>query len=191
MNIIIVLENNPYFQSSASANRWLTLIGGLNKLGVKIELLIYGGYQSEKEAKSCKNENNVNGVSIKYIAPQLIQGYWKTRYYVYIGLSLRESHLIKIILKELEKTDGIVWTDSSHFGFNLAVQLKKHQPNHKLFLELSEFLDIHKYNKGNFIQRWRSNKRQRFFEEKAFHVYGGLALMTKTLYDHYTRFDEP
>jgi glycosyltransferase involved in cell wall biosynthesis len=191
MKIIIIISLNPYFQSSATTNRWLTLIEGLSQLGAKVELLIYGGYQSEKEAKAWKTLDKLKGVAIKYIAPHLVQGYWKTRYYIYIGEKLRERRLLNLILKELEKKDGIVWTDASHFGFNLAVQLKKHQPNQQLFLEFSEFLDIHQYNKGNFLQRWQANKRQQFFEKTAFHVYEGLALMTRTLFNHYQQFPEP
>ena len=191
MNLFIINYLNPFFSSSASANRWLTLIEGLRKLGVDIELIIYGGYQSENEARAWKTLDNMNGVAIKYIAPQLIEGYWKNRYYVYIGELLRERYLIKLILKELENKEGIIWTDTSLFGFKLAVQQKKLQPNNLLFLEISEFLDIHKYNKGNFLQRWLANKRQNFFEKKAFHVYDSLALMTKTLLKHYQQFPEP
>ena len=63
--------------------------------------------------------------------------------------------------------------------------------NFKLFLEMSEFLDIHKHNKGNFLQRWQGNKRQRYFEKKSLPVYDGLALMTNTLVKHYESFPDP
>jgi glycosyltransferase involved in cell wall biosynthesis len=191
MKIKIIIGLNPYFQSSASANRWRTLIDGLSKSGARVTLLIYGGYQSVKESNDWQNSADINGIAIKYIAPQLIEGYWKSRYYIYIGEALRESYLIKLIQNEIENNEGIVWTDASHFGFKLAVQLKKHLPIQQIFLELSEFLDIHKYNKGNFMQRWQANKRQKFFEERAFHAYDGLALMTKTLLNHYKQFPEP
>ncbi len=191
MSVQIIIRINPFISASAAANRWLTLIEGLSKLGAKVELLIYGGYQSEKEAKAYKTLDKMNGVAIKYIAPQLIQGYLKTRYYIYIGEKLRERRLLNLIFKELEKKDGIVWTDFSHFGIYLAIQLKKHQPTRQLFLELSEFLDIHQYNKGNFLQRWQANKRQQFFEKTAYHVYNVLALMTRTLFNHYQQFPKP
>lgn len=191
MKIIIVIKFNPYFQASASANRWLTLIHGLAKLGAKVELLIYGGYGSETEAGTWASMPVMHGISIRYLFPQLLQGYWKVRYHTYVGHKLRERRILSQILKELGGQEGIVWTDSSHFGFKLAILLKKHSSHPKLFLELSEFLDIHKYNKGNFLQRRQADKRQRYFEQTAFHAYDGFALMTKTLYRHYQQFPGP
>jgi len=191
MIINVIISINPFYTSSASANRWLTLIEGLSKLGASVKLLIYGGYQSNKESEALKIEGIINDITYKYISPQLIKGYWKRRYYNYIGDKFRKSGLVKLILKEIENNKGIIWTDSSHFGFELAVKLKKQQPYQQLFLELSEFLDIHKYNKGNFLQRWIANERQKFFEDKAFHIYNGLALMTRTLFKHYRQFPEP
>ncbi len=191
MKILVILSFNPYFQSSASANRWLTLIEGLSSLGVKVELLIYGGFNSVEEAAINRISEYRERVTCKYIEPKLIQGYWKRRYNTYIGDHLREGRLVKLIIEEIENKGEIVWTDPSLFGYKLAIQLKKSQPNLRLFLELSEFPDIHKYNKGNFLQRFQANKSQKFFEEKAFHVYDGLALMTKTLFQHYQSFAMP
>lgn len=188
LRIFIIIKFNPYFESSASANRLLTLIEGLNNLGAQVELLIYGGFQSNEEAEAWKIANKQKGIICKYIAPRLIQGYWKRRYYNYIGEKLREGSLLKLILKELDKKEGIVWTDSSHFGFRLAVYLKENLHKKKIFLEMSEYLDIHKYNKGNLLQKWLADKRQKYFERKAFFNYDGLALMTKTLYRHYDAF---
>lgn len=191
MKIFIIVSINPFVNSSATGNRWLTLIEGLSNLGAKIELLIYGGYQSEGIADIWNTAGNINMIDYQYIAPQIIKGYLKRRYYTYIGETLREGHLVKLILKELDNKDGIVWTDSSYFCFKLAVKIKKQQPKRLLLLELSEFLDIHKYNKGNFLQRWKANKRQKFFEGEAFHIYDGLVLITRTLLNHYESFHEP
>lgn len=191
MRLFVIIGLNPFSQSSASANRWLTLIEGLSKLGAKVELLIYGGYKSEKEALEWKEDGCINDVKYKYIVPKLVQGYWKRRFHKYLGESLGENRLINKIIAEIENKEGVVWTDSSHFGFKLAVKLRKQQPERRLFLEMSEFLDIYKYNKGNFLQRWKANRRQKFFEKRAFHSYDGLALMTKTLMNHYAQFPQP
>ncbi|EKB49149.1 glycosyltransferase family 4 protein [Cecembia lonarensis] len=56
---------------------------------------------------------------------------------------------------------------------------------------MSEFLDIHHYNKGNFLQRWQGDAKQRLFEKKAFFAYDGMALMTQTLVKHYQNFPNP
>jgi glycosyltransferase involved in cell wall biosynthesis len=191
MNLSIIIYTNPFIQSSAYANRWLTLIEGLAKLEVQIKLIIYGGYQSKQEAEDWTLCGERNGIGYKYIESQLVTGYVKQRYYAYIGSSLREGKLTGIILKELESQAGIVWTDASHFGFRLAVKIKSRQPDKRLFLEMSEFLDIHKYNKGNFLQRWKADRREQYFNAKAFYAYDGIAWMTKTLLNHYSKFPHP
>lgn len=191
MKIFIVINQNPFCFSSASANRWLNLIEGLSQYDAKVELLIYGGYQSDKEAEDWNLSGEKLRIKYKYIGPLLIKGYWKTRYYTYIGKAIRMIHLKRLIFKELQNEEGIIWTDSSLDSFKLAVNLKEKLYNYKLILELSEFLDIYKYNKGNFLQRLQGNKLQKFFEEKAFYAYDGMALMTKTLMQHYNNFPRP
>ncbi len=52
MCIKIVINYNPFFQSSAGSNRLLTLIEGVASLGGKVHHLICGGYNNaEKKAK--------------------------------------------------------------------------------------------------------------------------------------------
>ena len=66
MRIKILLSSNPFFAASASANRWLTLIEGLHKLEVKVELVIYGNYQSKVEQEKFATQSTFNGIQIKY-----------------------------------------------------------------------------------------------------------------------------
>jgi glycosyltransferase involved in cell wall biosynthesis len=56
---------------------------------------------------------------------------------------------------------------------------------------MSEFLDIHKYNKGNVLQRVKGNQRQKYFETKAIYAYDGMALMTDTLLNYYKQIKGP
>jgi len=191
VNILILINHNPFCSSSASANRWLTLIEGLANLGVQIKLLIYGGYQSENEVVNWKTFGKKNGINYKYLEPRLVTGFLKQRYYIYIGFELQRRRLSKLIFQELKHYDGLVWTDSSHFGFELAVKIRKTISELTLLLEMSEFLDLHHYNKSNFLQRWQGDSKQLFFEEKAYYSYDGMALMTQTLMKHYQAFPKP
>ncbi len=191
MNINIIIGFNPFASASASGNRWLTLIEGLATLGVNIKINIYGPYKSANEQKLFGIEGVYKNITYKYIKPRLFQGYFSGRFEVYIGESFRLNSMMKEIIKEINSNNEIIWTDASYFGFKLAAQLRKLNPYIKLFLEMSEFLDIHKYNKGNFLQRWQANMRQNFFEDEAFYAYDGIALMTKTLMNHYNQFNDP
>lgn len=191
MELTVLIAYNPWVQSSASANRWLTLVNGLSANGALVKLLIYGGYKSKTEAKDWGTKGEHLGISYEYLQPVNIEAYWKVRYYTYIGQYFRNFRLNKYLISLLKKESKIIWSDSSAFSFKLAVKLKKQNPKTILFNEMSEFLDIHKYNKGNFLQRWQADVKQRLFERKAFFVYDGLALMTKTLLTHYRSFPKP
>ena len=57
-----------------------------------------------------------------------------------------------------------------------------------MFLEVSEFFDIYRYNKGNILQRLKGFNRQKYFENKAINSYDGLAFMTKTLLLYYKKY---
>lgn len=188
--IVCILESNPYYSTSPSANRWIGLIEGLIKEGAEVKLLFYGAYQSEKEASEWQEKGIKNKIHYKYIRPKPIKGYIKARYHKYIGVRFKEKRLMQIIGNKLKGTKDIIWTDSTLFGFKLAVYLRKKDENQKLFLELSEFLDIHHFNDGYFIERWLGNYRQKYFEKKAFFAYNGLALMTQTLMEHYEKFSK-
>ena len=185
MNIVVIIDNNPWLQNTATANRWLTLINGLTRQKVKIKLLIYGGYLSEKEADDWGITGFRYNIKYKYINPKLIKGYWRSRFNNYIGFALKHKKIIKLIYKEIKFENAIIWTDSNIFSFKLVVYLKKKKIYQKLFLELSEFFDIHSYNKGNFLQRLKALNRQKYFENKTINFYDGIAFMTKTLLLHY------
>jgi glycosyltransferase involved in cell wall biosynthesis len=191
LKIFILLDLNPFSHSSASANRWLTLIEGIASLDAKVHLLICGGFASAQE-KAIFGVNGVyEKVSYEYILPILVHGYLKVRFYNYIGQSIRNGQVIKVLQERLKHETGVIWTDTSTLSFKYAVSFKKQNTHSKLFLEVSEFFDIHKYNKGNFLQRWQGDAKQLFFEEKAYYSYDGMALMTQTLMKHYQDFPKP
>jgi glycosyltransferase involved in cell wall biosynthesis len=57
-------------------------------------------------------------------------------------------------------------------------------------MELSEFPDVHLFNKGNSFQKRLANKQKLFFELVFLKKLNGLALMTKTLINHYEAFSD-
>jgi glycosyltransferase involved in cell wall biosynthesis len=191
VGIFILISHNPFCSSSASSNRWCTLLVGLANLGVQINLLIYGAYQTEYEAINWKPIGEKYGIGYRYLVPRVIKGFLGQRYNMYIGSELQKPELSNLILQELKNKEGVVWTDDSYFGFQLAVKIKKLFPKRIIFLEMSEFLDIHKYNNGNLLQFWQANRRQRYFEKKAICAFDGIAWMTQTLIMYSQSFQKP
>jgi hypothetical protein len=78
MRVHVLLNQNPYFGSSASSNRWLTLIDGLKDNGVEVKLWIVGGYQSKSEKKLGTK------VNVRYLSGWINNGLWKRRLYQYL-----------------------------------------------------------------------------------------------------------
>ena len=191
ININIIIRNNLFFQSSASANRFLTLVEGIASLGGKVQLLICGGYTSAEEKARFGAKGVYKNINYEYVLPILVQGYWQVRFHNYIGQAIRNGQVIRELQNRLKHETGIIWTDASSLSFRFAVTFKKQNPQSKLFIEMSEFLDIHRYNKGNFLQRWQGDAKQRLFEQKAYFAYDGMALMTQTLVKHYQAFPNP
>jgi glycosyltransferase involved in cell wall biosynthesis len=189
MKIIIIIKINPFFENSASANRWRTLIEGLAGLGVVFELLITGGYTNIKEFSESARIGSYKGINFYYLAFLFHHNIWLRRANTYLLNLMMKPWITYRVVKIVNRNqDAVVWTSSDLDSFSLATKLKKTFPHIKTFLELSEFLDIHKLNKGNALQRQAADKRQSFFEQVGFYSYDGLALMTKTLYRHYQNF---
>ncbi len=191
--LVILISQNPFWESSATSNRWLSLINSLNQQSIEVKILFYGGYHSQDEKQKWGVEGNRDGLLYKYLNEKIVQGYFKIRFYNYIGYDLEFTRIYKLIFREVNKykDNGIVWTDSSLTGFKIAVRLKKHRVKAKLFLEMSEFLDIQLINKGNYLQKRKAKKRLLFFRQSAFKAYDGIALMTKTLINHYLQYPKP
>ena len=191
LTIKVILSQNPYAVSSASANRWRTLLDGLTELGVSIELLIFSAYQTVEEKRKFQQKGEWENINFQYLNPVIYSSYWGKRFYNYIGHNFFASKIKNKIYRLIKNNKALIWTDSSYFGFKMAHQIRNRFSEKKIFLEMSEFLDIHKYNKGNALQREAANKRQIFFEHKAIFSYSGIALMTRTLLKHYESLPLP
>lgn len=191
MKIQLIINFNPFASSSASGNRYLSLIEGIASLGANINLLIYNGYSSDCEKQKFQVEGNYKNISYEYLLPISLKGYLRIRFHNYIGYLIRNQQLLLELKRRLKNHKGIIWTDSSNLSFRFAVAYKKSNPESKLFIEMSEFLDIHHYQKGNFLQRLQGDARQSLFEKKAFYAFDAMALMTKVLLEHYKKFPYP
>ena len=112
MKIKILLNTNPFFSASASANRWLTLIEGLNDLGVSLQILIVKSFQSEAEQEKFKTISNINGIEIKYLTSKVMSSIWQKRFYNYIGKHFHVLQIKKRIEEEIKGFDGILWAEN-------------------------------------------------------------------------------
>lgn len=188
MKVKIILNSNPYFDASASANRWLTLIEGLKDLGISLQIVIIGSYQNKTEKEKFKNSSIINGIEIKYLTLKIVSGLWQRRYYKYIGKYFQILKIKKKVKKELIYFDGIVWPENDLSIWKMIDSIAN--KSFKVISEMSEFLDIHHYNKGNALQKRSGDAMKTYFESTYIKNLDALVLMTKTLVKHYSSFDK-
>ena len=188
MHIKILMNTNPFFTASASANRWLTLIEGLSELGASVQIVIIGYYQSIAEKDKFKSVSEVNGIEIKYLTSKVVSRLWQRRYYNYIGKHVQNLLVKKKLKKEVESFKGILWTENDLRTWQMISAISNR--SFKIVSEMSEFLDIHQYNKGNALQRKAAEAKQTYFENTYIYKLDGFVLMTKTLMKHYGTFSK-
>ena len=188
MKVKILINTNPFYTSSASANRWLTLIEGLNDLKVSVQILVIGNYQSKGEQEKFEHISNINGIEIKYLTTKIVNGLWQRRIYKYFGKHIQSFRIKNKIRKETLNFDGIIWTQNDLTIWKMITSIP--DKSFKLISEMSEFLDIHHYNKGNALQKRAGDAKQVYFENSYIKKLDGLVLMTKTLISHYSNFSK-
>jgi len=189
MQLLIIVEKNPFFQNSASANRWQTLIEGLTQLEAEILLIITNGYSTKVEWNRLGTSGQIKGIEYKYLSKFLHNKLWKKRWHRYFESFFHNIKIKRKVQKLIKRNpNALIWTSATLLGFQIAYKTKKRNPERKIIVEMNEFLDIHNYNSSKIWQRLAGDKKQKYFEKKALYCYDGLALMTKTLIDHYKKF---
>lgn len=188
MKITVIIAFNPFFINSATSNRWLSLLDGLSSQNASICLLIYGGYNSENERNQWKTEGSYKSIYYHYLSKSLNNSYLKRRFKSYFLSFFQSKNLIRKMCSLINNENNLIWTDTTIFSFKLVCHIKRNLPHIKIFTELSEFLDIHKFNKGNILQKIKGDFRKFYFEQKAFSKYDLIVLMTLTLIRHYQLF---
>ena len=185
MKLSLLLEQNPYFSSSAASNRALTLIEGLERIGVQIELLILNGYQSRDERMTLGDKGKYRGVSYQYFSKFILDNLWKRRFHRYFGW-IYYYFIKRRTIIHLAQEKRIIWPSRSFSCWKIACLSKEKSRENLLFIELSEFLDIHHHNRGNFLQKRMGDSMEAFFNKKMYPLLDGLALMTITLMRYYS-----
>lgn len=192
MEICLIIGNNPFFTSSASANRWRTLIEGLLHQKVSFNIIFTRGYNSIYEWKVMGTKGIKCNYSYQYTNPLLNINLLFRRINNYILEPIIRSWINYNTVRVIKlKSPEIIWTSADISGFHFAVSLKEKGVKAKLMLEMSEFLDIHHNDKGPSVIKKQRDAARIYFEKRAFYAYDFIVLMTKTLYRYYSVFPEP
>ena len=191
MKLIALRRHNPFFQNNASSNRFLSLAKGLGNQGVSLKVILTDGYLSLSE----KNEFNIAGIKdgieyeyVNFITPK---GIWSRRFKTYFLDFIYYRIIAKRILQTVLQYEGpIVWTTDDLRHQKISLGLKR-KAGCKLFIELNEFLDIHKQQTVNLLQYRIAERSRRLFETVTISHLDGMALMTNALMKYFITMGNP
>ena len=185
MRILVIRNLNPFYESSASANRWRTLLQGLADNGANITIIAIGGYNSWLEIKKTFTADWNSSVKVHHTFLSLADSLFFRRVNRYVLSPLFRYYnllYIKIFIK-LFKPD-IIWTNASNPEETFLLKRLLQSRKYKTMLELSEFDDLQPIVKNHFLKRYLNG---RFNDMRNFilpHV-DIFNIMTLRLLEHY------
>jgi glycosyltransferase involved in cell wall biosynthesis len=185
---IAVLDNQNIFKaSSASANRWRTMLEGLAKHGVEVHLIVTQGYQSMAEYREFKKHGVIGGIHCHYTVFLLRSGLWQRRLVKYVlspmlaGLNRRR---VSMLLNHL--SPDILFLHPSSAICDMYARIYPEKTDvFKLMIELSEFNDTAHTRTTNKLQLADTEKRNELLTKKILPDTDLFVIMTRRLIEHY------
>ena len=191
MKILLIRSLNPFYESSASGNRFAGLIDGLLKLGVHVMLVVTGGYNDIIEYKEQKVKSYHPNLQVKYTIFTFNHNIWLRRLNSFI-LSAFYRFVSGMKIKKLFKSKfDIVWLTSN--GDILDIYNKYYKSvKGKTVIELNEFNDFYKGEGqiGNALQLRKAEIENKNFMNAVSKIYL-FAVMTETLITHFQKMAKP
>lgn len=191
MKILFIRTQNPFFESSADANRFSGLLKGLIERGAEVEILVTRGYNNWQEFKCNGIPQGMRNLNVKYTCTVFNNNIWYRRINaILLGKPIAAINK-KYLRKYLKKQYDYIWLTKD------VIVLREFLDNYdsitaKTMMELNEFHDIHKSVGaiGNSIQQATADATNDVFCEAVKKV-DYFAIMTKTLMEHYRKMAKP
>lgn len=183
MTINFICDFNPFYTSSAVANRYEGILRGLMQNGIRVNLYVIGGYQSIGEY-SGKKLNEFSLLKTKYLVPWLnsnltlrrINGYLLRR----ISMALCNAQFKKLLCEPVD----YCWIAGGYVIRNFLINNKGINKS-KLLIEFSEYQQLYKDDKS-LSDRVRNRLEEEFRVTCEFLKYvDSILVITKCLEAYY------
>jgi len=137
MKILAIRETNPFIQSNASSNRFLSLITGLVSNGNEVDLFFTYSYLNKREKKQFKPKGIFTNINYEYLLPfafsiRLIRS-------IFNRLIPQKIYAKKIKKKIANNKYDYIWIGFSPNLIKLGLYLFKYELSVKYFHEQSEY----------------------------------------------------
>lgn len=179
MKILFIRQYNPFYESSASSNRFRGLIEGLRKNGDTVDIAVVCGFVKPQEKLSI-NENGVY-----YLSKANHFSYWKTRFNNYIFDNIHAIYALKRFKQINYNSYDIIWITKDFQVLKLFTKISK-KLKVKTLMELNEYNDFYINANYNFLQAYKAKKANKLFQ-KVVNKVDNFAVMTNTLLEYYRK----
>ena len=191
MNILFIRSSNPFYESSADANRFSGLLKGLMDKGAKVTILVTRGYNNWREFIQRGIPQGFNNLNVIYTCTVFNNNIWYRRINSIILAKPIAVINAKYLRNYLKQNYDYIWLTKE------TSILKGFLENYnsisaKTMMELNEFHDIYKGAGaiGNSLQQKQADTTNDVFC-KAVAKIDCFAIMTKTLINHYKMMAKP
>lgn len=190
MVITFICDFNPFYTSSAIANRYEGLLKGLINKGVTIHLFVTRGYNSWDEYCKKGYAFKSQHLTIKYLITTFNSSLFLRRlnYYVFNSIISKKCDL-KLKNIYAEECDYI-WLAG---GKNLRLSFIKHKKkiSAKVFMEFNEYQQLYMYDKSLSVSKKQQLESDFQITLETIKSVDCIAIMTNTLMEHYKTMAKP
>ncbi len=183
-NIILISKDNPFAVVSASSNRYIGLLIGLNNIGWKVNILITGGYFNKNEKQQFKVAGQFKGLEYEYLNTYSNTTLNKRRFYEYFLRRIIFFKTRRVFFNKMVRinTTKIIWIRTDIINFKIVNSIKDPK-NFKFFMEINEFPDIHLTNNSIKYpwQKLLANTTSEYLHNIILKKLDGLAVITQNL----------
>ena len=180
MKILAIIDSNPFIQSSAYANRFLSLTTGLEANGNEIDLIIINSYLTDQEKKQFKSKGNFASISYEYLLP-LKFAFPNRRIMRILFNKLIPSRFYAYKIRKKIKSNkyDYIWISFSPKLIRLGLCFFRSKLPVKYFHEQSEY---------SWIGLENNNKLHKLYLNSFLPQLDVFSIMTNNLIDYYKNF---
>lgn len=192
MKIALLRELNPFFESSASGNRFASLIKGLSNNGIDVTIIVTRGYNTPAEKIKFNKTSNYEGINIIYLVPLLNHKLWLRRINKYILSPVIEKIVNRRLKKIFFNKYDYIWLTNTYPILNFFNKYASKLEGLKSIIEINEFHDIY-IQEGSITNKAQLGYAQKNIDSflEAISKIDCFAIMTKTLLDFYRPIAKP
>ncbi len=187
MRILFPCYLNPYYDSSAVGNRNESIINGLIKNGVKVNLIVTGGYNSFLEFKTRGYKVKNPNLKISYSVFVFQSSVWMRRINMYILSGFFYFFSSLKLKKYYNSTYDYLWL-TGDLNIRKSFLKNKNLIKGKTIIEFSEYQEFNRINgiAGNSIQLKRQIEYTNITMNVLDHI-DYFVVITNTLIEYYRK----